>query len=199
MSASNLSERPAEPLGSADDVSILESYAPGLGAVAKAPLYQNSAIGGSRLFGEAQLQLAGDELRVTARRMRHGTAFFVLLGIIVGAFAPVGVLLYGLALVNARTSGTPADEGYLETTMYATLAIAAAAVVLYVIGRLLSAGVQPETMGVPLDRVSGRKAGRVFVLRGPVGRKGNRRKLVLKPEGKADRVRLLQLLEKLRG
>src|SRR5690606_37271505 len=41
----------------ADDVSILESYAPGLEAVATAPMYQNAAVLGAKLFGETRLEV----------------------------------------------------------------------------------------------------------------------------------------------
>lgn len=183
----------------ADDVSILESYAPAVEAVASAPMYQNSALGGSHLFGETRLQVVGDELRVTARRMRRGTPFLVLTGIIVSAFVFAGLAFYGLAVFNANTSGVPADAEYLRTTLTGTVAVAAAAAVLYFGGRLLSAGRQPETVTVPLAASSGRKAGRLFLLRLPIGRKGHTRKLVLKPAGKADKAQLEEILEAIRG
>jgi hypothetical protein len=185
--------------GPADDVSILESYAPAVEAVASAPMYQNSALGGSHLFGETRLQVVGDELRVTARRMRRGTPFLVLTGIVVSAFVFAGLAFYGLAVFNANTSGVPADAEYLRTTLTGTVAVAAAAAVLYFGGRLLSAGRQPEAVTVPLGASSGRKAGRLFLLRLPIGRKGHTRKLVLKPAGKADKARLEKILEAIRG
>lgn len=182
-----------------EDVSILEAYAPSLEAVATAPVYQNAAVPGSKLFGETRLEVVGDELRVTARRMRRGTPFLVMTGIIVSAFAFAGLVLYGLAIFNANRSGVPADPEYLRTTLTGTAAVAVAAVVLYLAGRLLSAGRKPEKLVVPLSEASGRKSGRVFVLRAPVGRRGRLRKLVLKPAGKADRARLKEILDALRG
>lgn len=187
------------PAAHADTESILESYAPALEAVATAPLYQNSALGGSHLFGETRLEVVGDDLLVTTRRMRHGTPFLVLTGIIVSAFVLAGLAFYGLAVFNANTSGIPADPEYLRTTLTGTAAVAAAAAVLYFGGRLLSAGRRPETLTVPLASARGRRAGRWFILRLPVGRKGRTRKLVLKPAGKADKARLEKILEAFRG
>lgn len=181
--------------------SLIEAYAPTIEALATAPFYQNSAILASRLFGETKLTIDGDELHVTARRMRHGTAFFVMLGIVIGAFAPAGVILYLIQVLAPSGYGavTPLDVQYANYTLYGTVAVVAVALVFYVLGRLLSAGREPETIVVPLSQASGRKHGRIFMLKGPVGRNGRRRRLVLKPAGKAESARLTQLLTHLRG
>lgn len=190
-------ERP-EP-AAAEAVSLIEAYAPKFEALATAPVYQNSAILGSRLFGDTRLVIEGDELYVTARRMRHGTAFLVMTGIVISAFALAGVFLYGLQVFTSRSSGVAPDAQYLEWTRNGTLAVAAVALVFYLGGRLLSASREPETIVVPLDKASGQGHGRVFILRGPLGRKGRRRRLILKPAGKAESARLSQLLAHLRG
>lgn len=179
--------------------SLIEAYAPKIEALATAPVYQNSGIFASRLFGETKLTIDGDELHVTARRMRHGTAFLVMLGIITGAFAFVGVLLYAIAILGGGASGAPMDVEYLEWTRNGTLAVAAAGLVFYLAGRLMSTAREPETIVVPLGEASGRKHGRIFMLKGPVGRKGRQRRLVLKPAGKTESARLTQLLAHLRG
>ena len=179
--------------------SLIEAYAPRIEALATAPFYQNSAILASRLFGETRLEIDGDELYVTARRMRHGSAFLIMTGIIVGAFALAGVLLYMVGLLGGRSSGLGMDVQYLEWTRNGTLAVAAAGLVFYLLGRLLSTGREPETIVIPLSQASGRRHGRVFMIKGPVGRKGRRRRLVLKPAGKAESARLTQLLAHLTG
>lgn len=187
---------PAAPPVVEDDVSILEDYAPGLEAVANAPTHQNVAVPSSKLFGETRLEVVGNDLKVTARRMRHGTPFLVLTGMIVGAFVLPGAMLVGVQMVNARTG--VADTELLQTTVTGTLVVAAVGIALYLAGRLLSAGRQPETFTVPLSAVKVRKAGRYFVFKLPISRKGRTRKLVVKPAGKADKARLKKIVEAIR-
>lgn len=192
MVANPASRQPVEP---AHDASIFEAYAPGPEAVAIAPMYQNAALGGSRLFGETRLQVVGPDLEVTARRMRRGTPFLVLTGVVLGVFAFVGLLLYGMFLFTASTSGVAADDELLRSTLTGSAAIAAVAIACYVGGLLLSAGRPQETVTVALVDTSGRKAGRRFVVGLPIGRKGHQRRLVLKPAGKADTARLREVVE----
>lgn len=191
---------PAAPPVVEDDVSILEDYAPGLEAVANAPTYQNAALPSSKLFGETRLEVVGDQLKVTARRMRHGTPLLVLTGVVVGAFAFAGLVLFYLFPVFASnvSSVEPPRPDDLITVLKVVGAVAAVGVALFLGGRLLSAGRQPETFTVPLAAVRGRKAGRYFVFKLPISQKGRTRKLVVKPAGKADKARLKKILEAIR-
>lgn len=201
--AAYVAAAPIEPTAptTGADVSIIEAYAPGLEAVANAPLYQNSAVGASRLFGETRLEVAHDELHVTARRMRHGTAFFVMLGVVLAAFVPAGLMLYAVVVLGMRSGGTTGfgDVEYLDTFRYGIAGLVGAALLAYVIGRFISSGAAEETIVAPLADVSASHYRRVSVLRGPFGRKERRRKLILKPAGKADRARLSEVVDAIRA
>ncbi len=187
---------------SAEGASLVDAYAPGLEVVGLAPVQQNAALGGSRLFGETKVEIVDGEVHVTARRMRHGTAGLLMTGLVLGVLAVAGgVMLYALQALNARTSGgmTPLDVEYLDSTMKGAAAVAAVGLVLYLIGRAISAGKQPETIVALLTQVTAKAYRRFVILRGPFGRKGRRRKLVLKPAGKAEHARWDKLVAVIRA
>lgn len=180
--------------------SILETYAPSSSAItAAAPLHQNAALLGSKLFGETTLEVTGSELRVTAKRMSRLTAFLVMTGIVVLVFAIVPLMFYALFLFNQNVLDSPADPDLLRDTLRGAATIGAVGAGLFVLGFLSSRGRKPETFTVPTQAASGRKSGRVYMLKLPVGTRGKRRRLILKPSGRADAARLQHLLAQLRG
>lgn len=178
---------------------VLDSYAPPLTAHPSAPLYQNGAGGGSRLFGPTTLTLAGPTLTVTAKRMRGLTAFLVVTGIVVGAFAFAGLVFYGIIAFGENFSYGGPDVALLNDTLKGTAAVAAVAALLYGAGVLASAGRKPQTISAHTSTTSGRKAGRLYVIRLPIPGKRRPRKLVLKPAGRADRAALAKIIAGLRG
>ena len=87
----------------------------------------------------------------------------------------------------------------LRDTLRGAALIAGTGVGLYVLGVLSSLGRTPQTFTVPVHMASGRKRGRVYMFKVPVGRKGRKRRLVLKPAGRAEGARLREIIGELRG
>ena len=179
--------------------SLLDAYTPPLSARATAPLHQNAGPLGSRLFGSTEIELSGGQVRFAAKRMSGLTSFLVLTGLVVLVFAVVPLTFYALFVFNQNVLNSPADPDLLRDTLRGAAIIAGTGAGLYALGVLSSLGRKPETFTVPVHMASGRKSGRVYLFKLPVGRKGRKRRLVLKPAGKAEGARLREIIGELRG
>lgn len=182
-----MSARDASETGGTGVGSLLGAYAEQLTAKADAPGHQNLALLGCRLCGDVTISRSGDEITIAARRAPAILQALYLITLLAFVFGMVAVILLVFPLLPwART----AISYESDATLFNQAAVFAAAS--FALNRALAAlaGRGPaEDVQVPLSAIRVSVMGvrrRQYLLQGPLGVRGKKRRLILVAKTAAD-------------
>jgi hypothetical protein len=172
--------------------SVIAAFAGDLSGRGKAPR-QNLSLRGCRLCGDVTVSRAGDDVVISAARASGFSQFVYIVTLLGFAFALAAVFLLLVPFLPGLPPGW-ASESDVSALRVASI-IAAALYALNAGVMVLYGRGDAEHVRVRRSDLRVSRSGRSYVLHGPLGLRGKRAILVLRPASKADRELVAKVLE----